>query len=97
MKAPARDANEGLIIGELRALGHLVQPLSQGGGVPDLLVLVDGVGPLVLLEVKDGGKQACRQHLTTAQEHWHRRWKCAVLFVVKSIDEAVAAVEGSRK
>lgn len=96
MKKAERDANEPLIVSELRARGHLVQPLAQGDGVPDLLVAVDGVGPLVLLEVKDGAKIPSKQRLTPAQEHWHRRWRATPLHIVKTIDEAVSAVEKHR-
>lgn len=97
MKAPMRDANEPLIVGELRAQGHLVQQLAQGGGVPDLLVAVDGRGPLVLLEVKDGAKIPSARKLTDAQVHWHRVWASTPLHVVNNIDEAIAAVEQHRR
>lgn len=81
-----RDANEREIVEALRAAGHLVQHLDQGAGVPDLIVLAGG--RLVLLEVKDGPKKK----LTPAQVKWHAQWAGAPLFVVDSVDAALAAV-----
>ena len=81
-----RDANEKAIVETLRKCGFLVQHIDQGGGVPDLLVCAGG--RVVLLEVKDGPKKK----LTPAQQKWHAQWEGAPVFVVDSIESALAAV-----
>lgn len=82
-----RDANEKAIVETLRKCGFLVQQIDQGGGVPDLLVCAGG--RVVLLEVKDGPKKK----LTPAQQKWHAQWEGAPVFVVDSIESALAAVQ----
>lgn len=81
-----RDANEKALVETLRKCGFLVQQIDQGGGVPDLLVCAGG--RVVLLEVKDGPKKK----LTPAQQKWHAQWEGAPVFVVDSIESALAAV-----
>jgi len=95
-----RDGNERDIVEALRAAGHLVQPLHQGAGVPDLLVLVGNAPParwhgppvLVLLEVKDPSQPKHRQKLTEDQVRWHQQWARAPLHIVNSVEQALAAV-----
>lgn len=82
-----RDANEKAIVETLRKCGFLVQQIDQGGGVPDLLVCAGW--RVVLLEVKDGPKKK----LTPAQQKWHAQWEGAPVFVVDSIESALAAVQ----
>lgn len=93
-----RDGNERDIVEALRAAGHLVQPLHQGAGVPDLLVLVGndrvhwGAPVLVLLEVKDPSQPKHRQKLTEDQVRWHQQWARAPLHIVNSVEQALAVV-----
>lgn len=94
MLAPRRDDNEGAIVKALRAIGCLVVALTQGKGVPDLLVWSPFLGRLVLLEVKDGGKTESAQRLTTSQVEWHAAWTEARehIHIVSNIGAAYAAV-----
>ena len=92
MKKAARDANEGAIVKALRNRGCLVQPLMQGGGVPDLLVCGPD-GTLTLLEVKDPAKRPSQRRLTPDQVEWHRTWLAfgARLSVVEYATDAMLA------
>jgi hypothetical protein len=91
MKWAARvDANQPAIVKALREAGASVAPLhTVGGGVPDLLVGIDGVN--LLLEVKDGNKVPSARVLTPQQAEWHRTWAGQVT-VANSIAEALAAL-----
>ena len=84
---PARDANEPEIVGELRARGCIVAPLS-GSAVPDLLV--GHAGRWILLEVKTGAGK-----LTGAQARWHKHARGAGLpvHVVRTPEQALDALE----
>lgn len=94
-RAAKVDDNHGEIVKALRQAGCGVVDLSAvGNGVPDLLVhppTFPDCRQAVLLEIKDGSKPACRQKLTPAQEKFHAGWK-GWLFVVRNVDEALAAV-----
>lgn len=99
-RAKRRDANEWTIVEALRAIGCSVQPLDQGGGVPDLLVGRYGV--TLLIEVKNpdstGGAEAGekrtkgRGRLTRDQVKWFGEWRGARVIEVVNVEEAVAAV-----
>lgn len=92
MRAANRDANEGDVIKALRAAGCLVQQITQGDGVPDLLVCTPR-GRLLLIEVKDGAKPPSRQRFKPAQVTWHAIWSPrAPVFVCLSAADALAAV-----
>jgi hypothetical protein len=61
---------------DLRAMGYLVQDLSQvGGGVPDLLLGTPCRGHLFLCEVKDPSKPPSKRSLTDDQKRWHWDWR----------------------
>lgn len=94
MLAQRRDDNEPDIIKALRAIGCLVVAITQGKGVPDLLVWSPFLGRLVLLEVKDGRKVESAQNLTTSQVEWHTAWSPARehIHIVSNIGAAYAAV-----
>ena len=96
MRAAKRDDNERAIIDALRAAGCRVQQLTQGDGVPDLLVgmqpSTDKDARWVLLEVKDGDKPMSAQRLTPAQERWHEQFRHLPVFVVRSVDEAIEVI-----
>lgn len=87
-RAARRDNNERDIINALVAAGCLVQSLSQGSGVPDLLVGVPS-GRLVLVEVKDGRKIPSARRLTDDEIAWHNKWAQFPVFVVSTVDEAL--------
>lgn len=92
-RAAKVDANHPEIVKALRDAGCWVMDLSAvGKGCPDLLVH----GPtwpwsLALLEVKDGSKPPSERQLTPAQVKFHAGCN-APLFVVNSVEEALAAV-----
>lgn len=79
-----RDAIEPSIIAALRAMGVLVWQIS-GYGLPDLLCYSSGRTPLwIPLEVKSG-----KAKLSPLQQKLQAPWQ-----IVRSIDEAIAAVSG---
>jgi hypothetical protein len=84
------DANQPELVRYLRALGMSVTVTSAvGSGFPDLAVGFRGV--TVLVEVKDGAKNASAQVLTAAQREWFGGWAgCAVVASTK--EEAAQAV-----
>lgn len=79
-----RDANEKAIIAALRVVGATVQQLS-GIDVPDLLVGHHGVN--FLLEVK-----MPKGELSDGQFEWVKTWRGREVWVVRSPDEALAAI-----
>lgn len=91
-RAAKVDANQKEIVEALRSIGATVQHLhAVAQGCPDLLVGRQGVN--YLLEIKDGAKPPSGRKLTPDQVTWHSIWQGAAV-VVKSVDEAIAAVGG---
>jgi hypothetical protein len=91
-RAAKVDANQKEIVEALRSIGATVQHLhAVAQGCPDLLVGRQGVN--YLLEIKDGAKPPSGRKLTPDQVAWHSLWQGAAV-VVKSVDEAIAAVGG---
>lgn len=91
-RAAKIDDNQPEIVAALRKIGALVTLLSAvGEGVPDLLVWYRD--KWTLLEVKDGNKPPSARKLTTDQAKWHAVHADARVFVVTTIDEAIAAVQ----
>lgn len=99
-----RDGNEPAVIAALVAAGAAVQQLD-GDGLPDLLVSYRS--ELMLLEVKlplgpRGGLPERRDHeggrgdLTRAQVKWWASWKGKPPVIVRTPEEAIAAIEGSK-
>lgn len=98
-RAKRRDANEGPIVDNLRAVGATVTRLD-GDGVPDLLVGFRG--RTLLLEVKlplgarggvhHHGKPGSDGDMTPAQVRWWREWLGESAVVVRSPAEALAAI-----
>ena len=78
-RAAKRDANEETIVVALRAAGCLVQQLTQGDGVPDLLVWSPALLRLLLIEVKDLDDTKAKKpnKLRKSQEDWLEEWKAA--------------------
>jgi hypothetical protein len=89
-RAARRDDNEKAIVDALERVGCIVQKLTQGDGVPDLLVGVPS-GKLIVIEVKDGDKVPSAKRLTEKELAWHRRWERYPVFIVESIEQAVKA------
>jgi hypothetical protein len=88
-RAAKVDLNHAEIVKALRKVGCKVTSLAAvGNGVPDLLCWHPASGRrTVLLEVK-GDKGA----LTPDQVKWHAEWAGALVFVVRTPEEAIAAV-----
>lgn len=100
LRARARDGNEPGIVLALRAVGASVSRLNETGA-PDLLVGFRG--RTFLLEVKRplgvrGGLPERRGHeggqgdMTAAQVGWWQTWNGGAPSVVRSIDQALAAI-----
>ncbi len=95
-----RDPNEGEIVSALEALGAVVKRMTSKG-MPDLWVGYDG--RIVCLEVKRpagkrGGRSASGQQLNPDQQKFYDlcRGQRLPVFVVTTVDEALAAVRGAR-
>jgi hypothetical protein len=88
MRYAARiDANQEQIVSALRAHGATVRIVTQGNGLPDLLVGYKGF--TLLLEVKDGNKVPSARKLTPAEQKFFDEWTGGMLAVVNSADEAI--------
>lgn len=93
MRRAARvDENQSDIVAALRAIGATVRVISQGDGIPDLLVGFRG--QTFLLEVKDGRKPPSARKLTPAEQKFFDEWRGGTLVIVNTVDEAIAAVTG---
>jgi hypothetical protein len=108
-RAAKVDANHSAIVEALRKVGCKVLSLAANGkGCPDLLVgvptyreAVDTAGyvtssypyRLVLIEVKDGAKPASARKLTPDQVAFHAEWASAPIFVVETVEQAIAVVQ----
>lgn len=91
-RAARRDANEGDIIKALRAEGAYVKVINDEG-LFDLLVAYTGPSGFqhtLLLEVKDGAKPPSARRLTDAEAKFHEEWPLSNLFIVTSVEDAVA-------
>ena len=85
------DANQREIVAALRQIGASVQSLADiGKGCPDLLV--GRAGRTFLLEVKDGSKVKSARALTPDEEAWIEGWRGAPVYVVESVEQALATV-----
>jgi len=93
MRRAARvDENQSDIVAALRAIGATVRVISQGDGIPDLLI--GFMGKTILLEVKDGKKPPSARKLTPAEQKFFDEWRGGSLAIVNTVDEAIAAVTG---
>lgn len=88
MRRAARvDANQEQIVSALRACGATVRVVTQGDGIPDLLVGYRG--HTILMEVKDGRKPPSARKLTEEEEKFFMNWTGGMLAIVNSVDEAL--------
>jgi len=87
-RAARRDDNERDVIAALIKVGCTVQALTQGDGVPDLLVGVPS-GRLIVIEVKDGSKAPSQRRLTEKELAWHHKWAAFPVFIVENVEQAV--------
>ena len=80
------DGNHHAIVDAILAAGYRVQTLSQGMGVPDLLIADGRTGRMWLVEVKMPGEP-----LTDYQRKWASLWPIPVI-VAHTPEEALAGV-----
>ncbi len=85
------DANQNKIVDALRKAGAVVRIISQGDGIPDLLVGYKGY--TILMEVKDGAKVPSARKLTEAEQKFFNDWQGGLLMIVKSPEEALEILE----
>jgi len=81
------DANQNKIVDALRGAGAVVRIVTQGDGIPDLLVAYRGC--TVLMEVKDGDKVPSARKLTEAEQKFFDEWTGGMLVIVNSVEEAL--------
>jgi hypothetical protein len=84
------DANQNNIVEALRKAGAYVRIISQGDGIPDLLVAYKGY--TILMEVKDGDKVPSARKLTDAEQKFFDEWTGGMLVVVNSVEESLATL-----
>jgi len=85
------DANQNKIVDGLRGAGAYVRIISQGDGIPDLLVGYKGY--TILMEVKDGDKVPSARKLTDAEQKFFNEWDGGMLVVVNSVQEALETLK----
>jgi len=85
------DANQEQIVSALRARGAGVRVISQGDGIPDLLVGYKGF--TILMEVKDGQKVPSARKLTPAEQKFFEDWQGGLLVIVNSVEEALETLK----
>lgn len=86
-RAAKVDANQEQIVSALRACGATVRIVTQGDGLPDLLVGYRGY--TILMEVKDGRKPPSARKLTEEEQKFFDNWTGGMLAIVNSVDEAL--------
>ena len=92
MRRAARvDANQEQIVSAMRACGATVRVVTQGDGLPDLLVGYRGY--TILMEVKDGRKPPSARKLTPEEEKFFMNWTGGMLAIVNSVEEALKRCE----
>ncbi len=86
------DDNQNDIVAALRKAGATVRVISQGDGIPDLLVGFRG--ETILFEVKDGNKPPSARQLTPAEQKFFNEWEGGLCVIVKSVEDALEMLEG---
>jgi hypothetical protein len=87
MYARRIDDNQNEVVAALRKFGAVVRVITQGDGLPDLLVGFRG--RTYLMELKDGNKPPSARKLTEAEEKFHSAWTGGSLCIVTSAQQAV--------
>ena len=85
------DANQNNIVAALRKAGAYVRIISQGEGIPDLLI--GYCGYTILMEVKDGDKVPSARKLTEAEQKFFDEWRGGLLVKVNSVEEALEVLQ----
>ena len=85
------DANQNKIVDALRKAGAVVRIISQGDGIPDLLVGYKGY--TILMEVKDGAKVPSARKLTEAEQKFFDDWRGGMVVVINSVEEALETLK----
>jgi hypothetical protein len=86
-RAARRDDNEQDVIKAMREAGAYVKVINDEG-LFDLLV--NYRGETMLIEVKDGAKPPSARRLTDAEAKFHNEWPGSDLYIVNSVEEALA-------
>lgn len=86
-RAAKIDANQRDVIAALRKIGAVVRYLSQGEGLPDLLVGYRAQTYLIEVKNKEG-----KNRLTPGQKDFHNRWIGGPLIIVHTAEEAIRAI-----
>lgn len=89
-RAARRDDNEKEIVSAMREAGAYVKVINDEG-LFDLLVSYRG--ETLLIEVKDGAKPPSARRLTEAEQKFHDEWPGADLYIVNSVEEALALLK----
>lgn len=91
MTAKRVDQNQAMIVEALRRAGATVTVLTQGRGLPDLLIGVshNGRAMNVLIEIKN---PAGRCDLTDAERRWISAWKGQVA-ICRTPEEVLAVLD----
>lgn len=76
----------------MRAVGAIVRVITQGDGLPDLLVGYNG--HTILMEIKDGNKPPSARKLTDNEQKFFDEWKGGPLYKVESVDQALDILDG---
>lgn len=93
MRRAARvDDNQMEIVLAMRAVGAIVRVITQGDGLPDLLVGYNG--HTILMEIKDGNKPPSARKLTDNEQKFFDEWKGGPLYKVESVDQALDILDG---
>ena len=93
MRRAARvDDNQMEIVRAMRAVGATVRVITQGDGLPDLLVGYNG--HTILMEIKDGNKPPSARKLTDNEQKFFDEWKGGPLYKVESVDQALDILDG---
>ena len=85
------DANQNKIVNGLRVAGAFVRLITQGDGIPDLLVAYKAY--TILMEVKDGDKPPSARKLTEAEQKFFDEWTGGMLVIVNSVEEALETLK----
>jgi hypothetical protein len=89
------DLNQSIIVESLRRAGATVTILTQGKGLPDLLIGIpthDGRAMNILVEVKN---PLGRCDLTEAEQRWIEAWKGQIA-ICRTPEEALAVLDDIR-